>query len=177
MSSTAVQTPSQNQAPTFQNHPNSANSSAFAAPFAPQSSSTPQLSPSTPYSNYTQYQNGGNSSPYPPPSAPQLQQLATHQVSNTTPGWAYEKIRTGANNSLIVRIHPSAAHLTEDQRKTGDPLGWLQYEFNGEMPRRLFPERYNGLRGMRNVPNPPDLHHWRGLLFNVDEMIALTEDE
>jgi hypothetical protein len=31
--------------------------------------------------------------------------------------------------------------------------------------------------GMRVVPNPPDLQQWREKLFNVDEMITLTEDE
>ncbi len=31
--------------------------------------------------------------------------------------------------------------------------------------------------GMKAVPNPPDLQQWRHKLFNVKEMITLTEDE
>ncbi|KAJ5709666.1 hypothetical protein N7493_009957 [Penicillium malachiteum] len=33
------------------------------------------------------------------------------------------------------------------------------------------------LTGMRLVPDPPDLEHWRHRLFNVDEIITLTEEE
>lgn len=31
--------------------------------------------------------------------------------------------------------------------------------------------------GMKLIPNPPDLQAWRERLFNVDEMITLTEEQ
>lgn len=33
------------------------------------------------------------------------------------------------------------------------------------------------LRGFKAIPDPPDLDYWRDRLFNVDEMITLSEDE
>jgi hypothetical protein len=32
-------------------------------------------------------------------------------------------------------------------------------------------------RGMKLIPNPPDLEAWRERLFNIDEMITLTEEQ
>lgn len=32
-------------------------------------------------------------------------------------------------------------------------------------------------RGFKAIPDPPDLDYWRDRLFNVDEMITLSEDE
>jgi hypothetical protein len=31
--------------------------------------------------------------------------------------------------------------------------------------------------GMKTIPNPPDLQQWRDKLFNINELITLTEDE
>lgn len=31
--------------------------------------------------------------------------------------------------------------------------------------------------GMKAIPNPPDLQEWRQKLFNIKEMITMTEDE
>lgn len=33
------------------------------------------------------------------------------------------------------------------------------------------------LRGFKAIPDPPNLEYWRDRLFNVDEMITLSEDE
>lgn len=33
------------------------------------------------------------------------------------------------------------------------------------------------LQGMKLIPNPPDLDHWREKIFNVDEMITMTEEQ
>lgn len=33
------------------------------------------------------------------------------------------------------------------------------------------------LQGMKLVPNPPDLEYWRERLFNVDEVITMSEEQ
>lgn len=33
------------------------------------------------------------------------------------------------------------------------------------------------LQGMKLIPNPPDLEYWRERLFNVDEVITMTEEQ
>ncbi|KAJ5779511.1 Glutathione S-transferase/chloride channel C-terminal [Penicillium paradoxum] len=56
----------------------------------------------------------------------------------------------------------------------------FQPDFIELEPESVDPATFNGpgeLQGFKMVPNPPHLEYWRDRLFNVDEMITLSEEE
>ncbi|QQK45955.1 Glutathione transferase, putative [Penicillium digitatum] len=73
--------------------------------------------------------------------------------------------RQAQSNSLTTLLSPSQA---------------FQPEFIGLDSSSTDPVSFTGpgeLQGFKAVPNPPHLDYWRDRLFNVDEMITLSEEE
>ncbi|RLM00435.1 hypothetical protein CFD26_103205 [Aspergillus turcosus] len=65
-----------------------------------------------------------------------------------------------------LRVSPSFPHHLH-----------LQPQSDGYSVAAEFSKQDGGLKDMKLVPDPPDLEYWRERLFNVDEMITLTEDQ
>ena len=53
-----------------------------------------------------------------------------------------------------------------------------QPNYDGLIPDAPNPTEFAGqLDGMRLIPDPPDLDYWRQKLFNVDDVILLSEEQ
>jgi glutathione S-transferase len=93
------------------------------------------------------------------------------------------------HNQLIPHGQVPASHSLEPQDDQLELLQALQQPLqshtipqiqkNAELPlTEPAAEKPDGhFRGMKMIPDPPDLQLWREKLFNVNEMITLTEEE
>ena len=84
-----------------------------------------------------------------------------------------------SQNSLAMVSHAHAAH-NNNFAMLQSPVQPFQPDFAEMVPDPDDPTTFSGpgeLRGFKVVPNPPHLDYWRDRLFNVDEMITLSEDE
>jgi hypothetical protein len=67
-----------------------------------------------------------------------------------------------------LQVSPSFPHHLQQQ---------LHPHSDGYSVAAEFSKHDGGLKDMKLVADPPDLEYWREKLFNVDEMITLTEDQ
>jgi glutathione S-transferase len=84
-----------------------------------------------------------------------------------------------SQNSLAMVNHAHGAHNTSFAMLQS-PVQPFQPDFVETDAESVGPTTFSGpgeLRGFKVVPNPPHLDYWRDRLFNVDEMITLSEDE
>jgi hypothetical protein len=91
------------------------------------------------------------------PLTPQHQQAVGGQFGMLTPG-----------SQLVSQSHPqhsSIGRLQQDQDSFNTPESAAGGKGEGH------------LEGLKLVPNPPNLQEWREKLFNVNEIITLTEEE
>ena len=69
------------------------------------------------------------------------------------------------NSGLAMLPSPSQSFQSEFTALDAEPIGPVSFSTNSEEA------------GMKIVPDPPNLEYWRNRLFNVDEMITLSEEE
>lgn len=69
------------------------------------------------------------------------------------------------NNGLAMLQSPSQSFQSEFTALDAEPIGPVSFSTTSEEA------------GMKIVPDAPNLEYWRNRLFNVDEMITLSEEE
>jgi hypothetical protein len=93
----------------------------------------------------------------------------------------------------VPQVNGQVQNYSQTQQNLQTPLRYPNGSFNAITPEqqqsRQVPFQTNGqddssakeagghFGGMKAIENPPDLDRWRNKLFNVNEMITLTEDE
>jgi hypothetical protein len=83
-----------------------------------------------------------------------------------------------SQNSLAMVNHAHPANNSFAMLQS--PVQPFQPDFVEMDAESVDPTTFSGpgeLQGFKVVPNPPHLDYWRDRLFNVDELITLSEDE
>ena len=79
----------------------------------------------------------------------------------------------------ILSLHPQTqSHLLNPHLNHDEQLGRLQHELDLRPVTVTDGGTTEGhFSNMKMIPNPPNLEQWRRRLFDVDEVIALTEEQ
>jgi glutathione S-transferase len=111
----------------------------------------------------------------------QLGNIQSTHMRRAFPGSGSAQISPPASlsqNNLAMVNHPQAH--SNSFAMLPSPVQPFQSDIIQMEPESVDPSTFSGpgeLRGFKVIPDPPHLDYWRERLFNVDEMITLSEDE
>ncbi|EAW10610.1 glutathione S-transferase family protein [Aspergillus clavatus NRRL 1] len=115
-----------------------------------------------------------------------LPSLAHGVDQDVHPSQALSQGRSDRPDTVVMdQGHDNGADgMDDDARTAGLPLSQsfqqclqMQQPGDGYTIASELAKQETGLKDMKLVPDPPDLEYWREKLFNVDDMITLTEDQ
>lgn len=132
-----------------------------------------QVPASGPFESRNSNNNNGRFA-VPPPRPDQDLTAANSQVNQSQPGQ-----RSLAESSRNFNARTSELELVSSlDQSLQQPGNQLQKDGNFFSTAEATADKQEGyFSGMKLIPNPPDLQAWRERLFNVDEVITLTEEQ